>query len=179
MLRPLGEGGKRTVVTLRRPDARRSTRPGTCRDSGSAPGCQLVQETDWYAPVRGALLVLADTAVGRAAMTGSWLAHMVWDRDRCLRGTRQPGRRRGATRPVLRGGRTRPPAPAVPVTVPRVLAGWLACREAVVSDLETSKRFRAGHIPEAAWALRADLTDPELAGRLGRPRRVVLTSSDG
>jgi len=60
-----------------------------------------------------------------------------------------------------------------------VLAGWLRAGEAVVIDLETSKRFLAGHIPGAAWALRADLTDPELTGRLGRPKRVVLTSSDG
>jgi rhodanese-related sulfurtransferase len=60
-----------------------------------------------------------------------------------------------------------------------VLAGWLQAGEAVVIDLETSKRFLAGHIPEAAWALRADLTDPELTCRLGRPERMVLTSSDG
>ena len=51
--------------------------------------------------------------------------------------------------------------------------------EAAVVDLETSKRFLSGHIPGAAWALRRDLTRPELADRLGRPERIVLTSSDG
>ncbi|HEX4291228.1 MAG TPA: rhodanese-like domain-containing protein, partial [Trebonia sp.] len=45
----------------------------------SAPGGQLVQETDWYAPVRGALIVLDDDGGGRAAMTGSWLAQMGWE----------------------------------------------------------------------------------------------------
>jgi hypothetical protein len=44
-----------------------------------APGGQLVQETDWFAPVRGALIVLAEDGGGRAAMTGSWLAQMDWD----------------------------------------------------------------------------------------------------
>jgi rhodanese-related sulfurtransferase len=45
----------------------------------SAPGGQLVQETDWFAPVRGALVVLAGDGGGRAAMTASWLAQMGWE----------------------------------------------------------------------------------------------------
>jgi rhodanese-related sulfurtransferase len=63
--------------------------------------------------------------------------------------------------------------------VPAVLARWLRAGEAAVVDLETSKRFLSGHIPGAAWALRGDLARPELADRLGRPERLVLTSSDG
>jgi rhodanese-related sulfurtransferase len=92
-----------------------------------------------------------------------------------------PGGLAGDAGPSARGPwrPARPPAPTVPVTVPSVLAGWLRDGEAVVIDLETSKRFLAGHIPGAAWALRADLTDPELTARPGRPQRVVLTSSDG
>ena len=45
----------------------------------SAPGGQLVQETDWFAPVRGALVVLGGDGGGRAAMTASWLAQMGWE----------------------------------------------------------------------------------------------------
>src|ERR1700722_10406812 len=45
----------------------------------SAPGGQLVQETDWYAPVRGARVILDGDGGGRAAMTASWLAQMGWD----------------------------------------------------------------------------------------------------
>jgi hypothetical protein len=37
----------------------------------------------------------------------------------------------------------------------------------------------AGHVPGAAWAPRADLASPALAGRLGRPARLVLTSDNG
>ena len=45
----------------------------------SAPGGQLVQETDFFAPVRGARLVLADDLGVRADMTASWLAQMAWE----------------------------------------------------------------------------------------------------
>ncbi|WP_413730204.1 rhodanese-like domain-containing protein [Sodalis sp. RH22] len=43
------------------------------------PGGQLVQETDHYASVRGARIVLTDGRGGtRADMTASWLAQMGW-----------------------------------------------------------------------------------------------------
>jgi rhodanese-related sulfurtransferase len=45
----------------------------------NAPGGQLVQETDHFAPVRGARIVLADDLGARADMTASWLAQMGWD----------------------------------------------------------------------------------------------------
>lgn len=45
----------------------------------SAPGGQLVQETDVTMPVRGARVVLADLDGVRANMTASWLAQMGWD----------------------------------------------------------------------------------------------------
>ena len=50
---------------------------------GNAPGGQLVQETDVFAAVRGARIVLADgsgdDAGVRAPMTAHWLAQMGWD----------------------------------------------------------------------------------------------------
>jgi rhodanese-related sulfurtransferase len=45
----------------------------------NAPGGQLVQETDYFAPVRGARIVLADDLGPRADMTASWLAQMAWE----------------------------------------------------------------------------------------------------
>jgi len=45
----------------------------------AAPGGQLVQETDVFAPVRGARIVLTDDDGVRANMTASWLAQMGWD----------------------------------------------------------------------------------------------------
>ncbi|HPQ94731.1 MAG: hypothetical protein KDI44_03395 [Thiothrix sp.] len=43
------------------------------------PGGQLVQETEMYAPVRGARIVLVDDDGARANMTASWLAQMAWE----------------------------------------------------------------------------------------------------
>ncbi len=45
----------------------------------SAPGGQLVQETDVTAPVRGARMLLADDDGVRANMSASWLAQMGWE----------------------------------------------------------------------------------------------------
>jgi len=45
----------------------------------SAPGGQLVQETDMTATVRGARIVLVDDDGVRANMTASWLAQMGWE----------------------------------------------------------------------------------------------------
>jgi rhodanese-related sulfurtransferase len=45
----------------------------------NAPGGQLVQETDHFAPIRGARIVLADDLGPRADMTASWLAQLGWE----------------------------------------------------------------------------------------------------
>lgn len=45
----------------------------------NAQGGQLVQETDHFAPIRGARLVLADDLGSRADMTASWLAQQGWE----------------------------------------------------------------------------------------------------
>jgi rhodanese-related sulfurtransferase len=150
----------------------------------SAPGGQLVQETDWYAPVRGALLVIADDGGGRAAMTGSWLAQMDWDvivvTATANAADDQPGEADDAGRPASKPWRPRrPSAPHVAHATPSVLSRWLQAGEATVIDLETSKRYLAGHVPGAAWALRADLAGGGLADRLGGPKRLVLASDDG
>jgi rhodanese-related sulfurtransferase len=135
----------------------------------SAPGGQLVQETDWYAPVRGALIILDDDGGGRAAITASWLAQMGWDVAIAGAGRAAPAR----------PGPVRPPAPNVPLASPAAVADWLRAGQAAVVDVDTSRRFLAGHVPGAAWALRADLPRPGLLDRLGRPDRLIVTSADG
>jgi rhodanese-related sulfurtransferase len=45
----------------------------------NAAGGQLVQETDHFAPVRGARIVLADDLGVRADMSASWLAQLGWE----------------------------------------------------------------------------------------------------
>jgi len=128
----------------------------------SAPGGQLVQETDRYAPVRGALVVLAEDGGGRAAMTASWLAQMNWEVAVAPSGDGETGDWVPA----------RPPAPMVPAASSAEVDEWLRAGQATVIDVDSSPRFLAGHLPGAAWALRADLP------RVVR-EPVVLTSADG
>ena len=171
------DSGTRTVYRFdvrTPPEYERSHRPGF----RPAPGGQLVQETDWFAPVRGALLVLDDDRGGRAAMTASWLAQMGWDvvvasADAASDAASDGVPAHGAWAP------DRPPAPDVPGAAPALVERWLRTGGTRVVDVDTSRAFLAGHLPGAAWALRADLPHPELTDRLGLPHRLVLTSSDG
>ncbi len=86
----------------------RNTKPAICPGFVSAPGGQLVQETDHHAPVRGARLVLADDDGVRAAMTASWLAQMGWEVyvvEPAAAMTSQAGRRAGPAPRRRAGGR--------------------------------------------------------------------------
>jgi len=170
-LRSLEEGGQRTVYRfdVRTPEEYVAGHPAGFRP---APGGQLVQETDWFAPVRGALVVLADDDGGRAAMTGSWLAQMGW--DVALWPPDPAG-------PVEAGSwrSTLPPLPEVTLVDPAQLDGWLRAGEALVVDVDTSRLFLSGHVPGAIWALRTDLSGRTLPGLRGLVGWLVLTSADG
>lgn len=74
----LNAGGARTVYRF---DVRTSAEfdRGHLPGFSHAPGGQLIQETDHWAPVRGARVVLTDDDAVRAPMTGSWLAQMGWE----------------------------------------------------------------------------------------------------
>ena len=128
----------------------------------SAPGGQLVQETDWFAPVRGALVVLAGDGGGRAAMTASWLAQMGWEVAVLSRA--RTGRRAGPGRTgTIETGPwvpAWPPAPEPPQADPAQVEGWLREGGTAVIDVDSSRLFEAGHVPGAAWALRTDLAGP-------------------
>ncbi|AOI50254.1 sulfurtransferase [Burkholderia oklahomensis C6786] len=106
----------------------------------SAPGGQLVQETDHHAPVRGARIVLADDDGVRADMSASWLAQMGWDvsvvepadaRERSERG--QPA------------ARTPQPAESPTVSVD-TLAEWLGVKAA---EGDAANRLAEGHASRA------------------------------
>ena len=77
-LRALAEDPARTLYRF---DVRTSAEHAAGHPPGfvEAPGGQLVQETDAFAPVRGARIVLADDIGPRADMTASWIAQMGWD----------------------------------------------------------------------------------------------------
>jgi len=117
----------------------------------SAPGGQLVQETDVFAPVRGARIVLADSKGLRANMTASWLAQMGWD-VYVLDGPGEDAfNESGEWQAEL------PEIPQVPLTSPAELAPALKQAQISIIDLAESRDYACAHIPGACFALRSQL----------------------
>ncbi|KVX16736.1 sulfurtransferase [Burkholderia ubonensis] len=135
----------------------------------SAPGGQLVQETDHHAPVRGARIVLADDDGVRADMTASWLAQMGWDVRVVEAGAQAFGETGQPPRDV-------PATPGVAEVSPATLAGWLreaAPDEIAIVDVTASANYVKRHIPGAWFAVRAQLRDALAA--IPAARRYVFT----
>ena len=138
-----------------------------------APGGQLVQETDHFAPVRGARVVLYDTDGVRAQMTASWLAQMGWEAYvlKEVRGTELLNKSVDLSLAPL--------SQPTPFVQPRVLKEWLSNRSnlTLVLDVGTSQEYVKAHIPGAWWILRSRLGQD--FQRVHRANRYVITSSDG
>ncbi|APW36076.1 sulfurtransferase [Rhodoferax koreense] len=144
----------------------------------SAPGGQLVQETDVSAPVRGARIVLADGGEAgdgvRANMTASWLAQMGWPvfvRDGVAAADLSET---GSVAAEL------PPVAEPRWVAPRQLAEWLAEAgkdDTVVLNVTPSASHLKQHIPGAWSAVRSEL--PALITRWPDARRFVLTCGSG
>ncbi|MEJ1169611.1 rhodanese-related sulfurtransferase [Variovorax sp. CCNWLW235] len=136
----------------------------------SAPGGQLVQETDHQVPVRGARIVLADDDGVRASMSASWLAQMGWEvyvPDAVPAASSFT--ETGSPAPVY------PPiAAAVAEVEPKALAALMAQPGTAVIDVTTSANYVKRHIPGAWYAIRAQL--PQAIGTAIPPsQRYVLT----
>ena len=138
----------------------------------SAPGGQLVQETEMVAPVRGARIVLADPSGGgvRANMPASWLAQMAWEvyvLDNIKAGD------------LTEKGPWKAPMPSLPSVMsvnPSTLSSWLkADDDTFVIDFSTHANYVKGHIPGAWFALRSRLADA--LAKLPKVNRYVLTST--
>ncbi|WP_281814542.1 rhodanese-like domain-containing protein [Limnohabitans sp. MORI2] len=140
----------------------------------SAPGGQLVQETDHQATVRGARLVLCDTDGTRANMSASWLAQMGWE-VYTLKEVK-PEQFNDTTVPTARLPDT---AHGVKGTDVAKVKAWVSDRNShtVVLDFSTSAQFVKGHIQNAWWALRTQL--PECLKTAHKGNRYVLTCQDG
>ena len=137
----------------------------------SAPGGQLVQETDHQVPVRGARIVLADDDGVRASMSASWLAQMGWE-------VYVPD-----AVPAASGFTEKsPPPPAYPLAAvavreisPNDLAALLKQPAATaVIDVTTSANYVKRHIPGAWYAIRAQLAQA-IDTAIPRAQRYVLT----
>jgi rhodanese-related sulfurtransferase len=135
-----------------------------------APGGQLVQETDFFAPVRGATVILSDDDGVRADMTGSWLAQMGWSVYVLDPADSSAERETGPWQPSL------PVVPKVASLLASEVASRVESDGLVVVDLATSQSYARGHVARAQFVLRSELVD-RLRELPARP--IVLTSPDG
>ncbi len=147
---------------------------GHLQGAHSAPGGQLVQETDHYAGVRGARIVLYDNDGVRASMTASWLAQMGWETF-VLKDLKPEDLQDTA---VVDFGLPEPLTPVAEVD-PVTLKEWLANRSnlSMVIDVGDSATYVKRHIPGAWWLLRSQLAQD--FSRVHKANRYVLTCADG
>lgn len=158
------------VLDVRSPDEYAA---GHLPGARSAPGGQLVQATDEYVGTRNARLVLVDSDGVRARMTASWLAQMGWDEVFVLDGVGADAMTETGPEPVTVLGLDEAKTETI---APEALKAALG-RGAAVIDLDTSLRYRAGHIPGAWWAMRTRLAGA--VAKVGPVSLLVLTSPDG
>ncbi|MFM9926039.1 rhodanese-related sulfurtransferase [Variovorax sp. H27-G14] len=119
----------------------------------SAPGGQLVQETDHQVPVRGARIVLADDDGVRASMSASWLAQMGWE-------VYVPDAVPTAvdfTETAALAVHHPQVATVVGEITPSELAALLAKGGTEVIDVTTGANYVKRHIPGAWFVIRAQL----------------------
>jgi rhodanese-related sulfurtransferase len=136
----------------------------------SAPGGQLVQETDHQVPVRGARIVLADDDGVRASMSASWLAQMGWevyvpDAVPTLADLTETAAPATAHPPV---------AAVVGEVTPAELAALLKQEGTALIDVTTGVNYVKRHIPGAWFVIRAQLPHA-VDAVIPASRRYVLT----
>jgi len=120
----------------------------------SAPGGQLVQATDTFIAVRPSVIVLSDNDGVRATMTAAWLAQMGHDEVYVLAQGDAPLLRGPAPGVLLEGA-----VPCGMTITAAELKSLLAAGSAQVADLDSSLRYREGHIPGAWHVVRSRLAD--------------------
>lgn len=159
------------VLDVRTPEEYQS---GHVPGSRSAPGGQLIQETDSYLAAWGARVVLLDDNGVRATMTASWLMQMGWTDV--------------AIMPLDEAGGATATGPYVPDTLglesvsvssieASALRAALQAETTQVIDLDWSRHYYKGHIPGAWFAIRGRLQDA--LSKLPEADTIVLTSPDG
>ncbi|MDF7648800.1 rhodanese homology domain-containing protein [Erwiniaceae bacterium L1_54_3] len=136
--------------------------------SRHVPGGQLLQETDHYASVRGARIVLVDDDGVRANMTASWLAQLGWQVSVLEELQPDDFNATGHWKPQV------PPVAQPEFISPQQLADWLAEGQTKVLDFTTRANHLNSHIPGAGWLLRSTLQQQGKAV-LPDARRYVLT----
>lgn len=137
-------------------------RAGTLAGALSAPGGQLVQQTDHFAPVRNARVIVFDTDAVQAPMAAFWLRQMGWE----------VYLHRAATAALL------PPEPAAQPAGDGHAGTRLPLPQgARVIDVGDSRQYRGRHLPGAAWTVRSRLA--AALAELPADVPLVFTCADG
>jgi len=139
--------------------------------SVNAPGGQLVQATDVYAPVRFARVVLVDRDAVQAVMTAHWLKQMGWNDVYVLKGGLEGKLETGKPHPEALGEA----ALTAPGIAPAALKAALGKVEVV--DVGESLKYRKGRIPGAWYAIRSRLA--YCLARFDKSAQLVFTDSAG
>ena len=135
-----------------------------------------MQATDQYVGARNATIVLHDNDGVRATMTAHWLMQMGWAETYVLDHKAAPAELTTDPEPRYPEGFTVPAAKSV--TAAELNTSLAAT---LVIDLDTSLRYRDGHVPGAWFAVRANLarTIPEMLAKQKGATRIALASPDG
>jgi rhodanese-related sulfurtransferase/predicted metal-dependent enzyme (double-stranded beta helix superfamily) len=138
-----------------------------------AAGGQLVQATDQYVGARNSTIVLHDNDGVRATMTAHWLLQMNWKETYVLN-------HKPAAAEVTTEAEPRFPK-GFDLPAPHMVQPAEIDADFLVIDLDTSLRYRDGHIPGAWFAVRANLgmTIPAMLEKQPGATRIVLVSPDG
>ncbi len=137
-----------------------------------APGGQLLQQLDEYAPVRHSRIVVTSDDTLRADAVAVMLWQMGCD-DVAVVGTAEAGPLRQGPEPLRRWQAP----PGERLVAPAQLASWIAAGQALVLDLSPSPAYRRAHIPGAWFAVRSRLQQALQA--VPPAQHIVLTSTDG
>ena len=166
------EAGDRTLYTL---DVRtlEEYEEGHIAGVKHVAGGQLVQETDAHLGTWGARVVLFDDNGIRATVTASWLSQMGWDVAVITNAEAGGKIVTGPHLPVVRGLDN---SKAMQISLGE-LRNKLERGEVTVIDLNWSRGYYEGHIPNAWFAIRARL-DADL-GKFPEAGAFVFTSPDG
>lgn len=140
-----------------------------------AAGGQLVQATDQYVGARNATIVLHDNDGVRATMTAHWLLQMGWKETYVLDHAPAAAELTTAAEPRYPAGFAVPKVATVTAEELRE-----ALPSSLVVDLDTSLKYRDGHVPGAWFAVRANLarTLPEMRRQQPAAARIVVMAPD-
>jgi rhodanese-related sulfurtransferase/predicted metal-dependent enzyme (double-stranded beta helix superfamily) len=161
-------------------------RAGHLAGSVNAPGGQLVQSTDIYAPVNGARIVLIDEHRVQAIMTAHWLLQMGWREVFVLIDAVVGAAAVKAGIPQETGKGLRPglgqaalnASELSPVQLKAELdAVAIEAASVKVIDVGASLKYRKSRIPGAYYAIRSRLGD--CLSRFSKEARLVFVCSDG